>query len=164
MLIVAGGAKLADVASFAIIIRLFLAFRFPKRTAVWIAIGVALAELALGLASISSPAVESVNVLVFTLSCAFSLTSIMGFVFHRGQSCRCFGALSARQFDAMGVLRSIAITGVAAFSMPDTNSSLVHVGLTGRLLLLLAGAMLTVAAFTAARALAQGRKLGMEMR
>jgi hypothetical protein len=164
MLIVAGGAKLADLASFTSVIRLFLTFHIPRRIAFWIAGGVAIAELALGLASVSSPAVDSANVLVFALACAFSLTSIMGYVFHRGQSCRCFGALSARQFDVMGVLRSIAIAGVAAFAMADTNSSLVRVGLAGRFLLLLGGAVLAVAAFTAARSLAQGRKLGMEMR
>jgi hypothetical protein len=64
----------------------------------------------------------------------------------------------------MGVLRSIAIAAVAAATLRAVPPALVHVGAAGRLLLLLAGLMVALAAFTAASSLAVGRRLGVEMR
>lgn len=164
MLLVAGGAKLADPASFAAAVRLFVSFRVPRLIIPSIAVGVALAEIALGVASLSWPAVGWLNPVVFALVCGFVAVSGAGYVFHRGMSCRCFGALSRRKFDAMGVLRSIAIAAVAAAALRMVPPALVHVGVAGHLLLLLAGLMVALAAFTAAGSLAVGRRLGVEMR
>jgi hypothetical protein len=164
MLLVAGGAKLADVASFAMAVRLFVSFRVPRPVLRWIAIGVALAELALGAGSLSWPAAGWLNPVVFAMACGFVAVSIAGYVFHRGLSCRCFGALSRRKFDAMGVLRSMAIAAVAAASMSGVAPGLVDVDVAGRVLLLAAGVLVALAAFTAAGSLAVGRKLGVEMR
>jgi hypothetical protein len=46
MLLVAGGAKLADVASFATAVRPFVPLRVPRFVVLWIALGVAIVEFA----------------------------------------------------------------------------------------------------------------------
>ncbi len=113
LLIVAGGAKLSDPASFASTVRLFIPFRVAWPWLSALAVGVSLGELAVGLASLTLPAITALNALVFAIGCAFVAVSAMGYVFHRGRSCRCFGALSQRRFDAAGVVRSAVVAGSA---------------------------------------------------
>ena len=58
MLLIAGSAKLADLASFAAAVRLMLSFRVPRAAGRAAALGIAVAELALGGASLSLPQVK----------------------------------------------------------------------------------------------------------
>jgi len=163
MLLVAGGAKLADPASFAAAVRLFVPLRSPWLAVRAAAVGIAAAELALGAASLTLPSVGWLNPLAFSFTCGFIAVSSVGYVFHRGRSCRCFGALSDRKFDATSVIRSAAIAVVAGLSMLKVPPALLAVTIPGRVLVLLGGVVVTVAAFTAARALAFDRRRGMEV-
>jgi hypothetical protein len=158
LLLVAAGAKLADLTSFAAAVRLFVPRppRWPVLRAA--ALGIALAELALGAASLSSPAAGWLNPVVLAAGCAFVAVSGVGYAFHRGRSCRCFGALSQRKFDAAGIVRSIFIAAAAAVAMAPVPPSSVQLTATSRLLLAAAAAMLAFVAFTAARVLAISRE------
>ena len=156
LLIVAGGAKLSDPASFASTVRLFIPFRVAWPLLSAIAIGVSLAELAVGLASLTLPAITVVNALVFAVACAFVAVSAVGYAFHRGRSCRCFGALSQRKFDAPGLLRSVVTAGIAAVALAHVGAPALQLDATARVLLLAAAGLLAVAAFTAARARGTG--------
>jgi hypothetical protein len=164
MLLVAGGAKVADRASFAATVRLFLPLRISWLAFRSIALGIALVELALGIASMSWPAIGLFNLLVFVLACGFLVVSGIGYVFHRGRSCMCFGALSRRKFDAAGVVRSIAIVALAVISMSRVRPTLVSVNPTMVILVFLAALVVALAAFTAAKSLAIARRFDPEMR
>jgi hypothetical protein len=158
VLVVAAGAKLADLHGFASAIRLFVPrpARWPVLRAA--ALGIAVAEFALGAASLSSPAAGWLNPVVLAVGCAFAAVSAAGYAFHRGRSCRCFGALSQRKFDAAGVARSILIAATAAVAMAQVQPSSVQLTAITRVLLLAAAAMLAFVAFTAARVLAMSRE------
>lgn len=156
LLIVAGGAKLSDPASFASTVRLFIPLRVAWPLLSAIAVAVSLGELAVGLASLTLPAITALNALVFAIACAFVAVSAMGYAFHRGRSCRCFGALSQRKFDAAGVLRSAVIAGIAAVALAHVGAAALQLDATARVLLLAAAGLLALAAFTAARARGTG--------
>ena len=153
-LLVAAGAKLSDPAGFAAAVRLFLPLRLPRRLVLGCALGIALAELVLGTASLSSPAVVWLNPVIFALACAFVAVSAAGFAFHRGRACKCFGTLSHRNFDAWSVLRSVGIAALAAVGMWGVHPASVQVGPLQRLLLFTAALLLALVASTAARSLA----------
>jgi hypothetical protein len=152
LLIIAGGAKLSDTASFASTVRLFVPFRVAWPVLSAIAVAVSLAELATGLASLTFPAIAGLNAAVLAIACAFVAVSAVGYAFHRGRSCRCFGALSQRKFDAAGVGRSVVIAGVAVVALTHVGASALRLGATEHVLLFAAGALLAMVAFTAARA------------
>jgi len=156
LLIVAGGAKLSDPASFASTVRLFIPFRVAWPLLSAIAVGVSLGSSPPGLASLTLPAITALNAPVFAIACAFAAVSAMGYAFHRGRSCRCFGALSQRKFDASGVLRSAVTAGIAAVALAHTGPAAVQLDATARVLLLAAAGLLALAAFTAARASSTG--------
>jgi hypothetical protein len=158
LLLVAGGAKLADLASFAAAVRLFAPRRASWPVLRAAALGIALAELALGAGSLSSPAAGWLNPVVFAVGCAFVAVSGAGYAFHRGRSCRCFGALSQRKFDAAGIARSTIIAAVAAVALAHVPPASVQLAGAARLLLLAAAALVALAACTAARALAMSRE------
>jgi hypothetical protein len=158
LLIVAGGAKLSDPASFASTVRLFIPFRVAWPWPSALAVGVSLGELAVGLASLMLPAITVLNALVFAIACAFVAVSAMGYAFYRGRSCRCFGALSQRRFDAAGVLRSAVTAGVAVVALVHVRAAALRLDATARVLLFAAAGLLAVAAFTAARARSAGRE------
>jgi hypothetical protein len=152
LLIVAGSAKLSDPASFASTVRLFIPLRvaWPLLTA--IAVGVSLAELTVGLASLTLPAITALNAVVFAVACAFVAVSAIGYAFHHGRSCRCFGGLSQRKFDAAGVLRSAVIAGIAALALVHVGKTALQLDAIAQVLLLAAAGLLALVAFTAARA------------
>jgi hypothetical protein len=158
LLVTAAGAKLADLAGFASAVRLFAPRRAAGSVLRAVALGIAFAELGLGAASLSSPAVTWLNPAVFAVGCAFVAVSAVGYAFHRGRSCRCFGALSQRKFDAAGVARSVVIAAVAAIAMSPVQPTFIQLALAARLLLLATALLLALAAFTAARALAMSRE------
>ena len=135
LLIVAGGAKLSDPASFASTVRLFIPFRVAWPLLSALAVGVSLGELAVGVASLTLPAVTALNALVFAIACAFVAVSAMGYAFHRGRSCRCFGALSQRRFDAAGVLRSAVLAAIAAVALVHVGAAALQLDATARVLL-----------------------------
>jgi methylamine utilization protein MauE len=162
MLLVAGGAKLADVTGFAAAVRLLIGIRMPRGTIRAVALTVAVAEVALGLASLSAPATGWLNLVVFGFACGFVAVSAVGYAFHRGRSCRCFGALSRRKFDAPGIARAVAIAAAAALATAGLPRALVTIGAADRILLLLTAALTSLAAFSAARALGLARSPGLE--
>jgi hypothetical protein len=162
MLLVAGGAKLADLAGFAAAVRLFTPRRLAGSASAppvlrGAALAIALGELALGAASLTSPAVGWLNPVVLVVGCGFVAVSGYGYAFHRGRSCRCFGALSQRRFDMAGIGRAVVVAAVAGVACMGVPLSAVRLGLGGRGLLLAAAGLLAGIAFTAARALAASR-------
>lgn len=161
MLLVAAGAKLSDPDSFGAAVRLFVPLRTPARLVRTLALGIALLELTLGAASLSSPAALWLNRAIFGLACAFVIVSAAGFAFHRGRACLCFGALSRRRFDTWSLVRSVIIVVGAAVGMLRTPAASVQVGPALRVVLLMAALLVALAASSAARALAvaaaQGR-------
>jgi hypothetical protein len=154
MLIVAGGAKLADQVGFAAVVRLFIPVRALAPAYKHIATAIALAEVILGCASLSFPAARWINLLVLLAGCAFVVVSVTGLVLHRGKSCSCFGPLSRRKFDVQSVVRSILIAAFAAVAMVGVSPSSVRLGVTTQALLLIAGAMLLTVSYVAAKVLA----------
>src|SRR5580700_2547877 len=181
MLLVAGGAKLAGLDAFAATVlllaprpvRAVLAFRAPgpragARRAAW---AVALGELVLGSASLAVPAAGWLNLAVLAAACAFAAVSAAGFAFHRGRSCRCFGALSQRRFDLAGLARSAAVLALAGLATAGRATAgratagrgaavpLSDLALSpaDRALLLAGSALIVFVAFTAARSLAASR-------
>jgi hypothetical protein len=162
MLLVAGGAKLADVTGFAAAVRLLIPLRLARRAARAVALTVAVAEVALGLGSLCSPAAGWLNLVVFGFACGFVAVSVAGYAFHRGRSCRCFGALSRRKFDALGIARAVAIAAAAALATAGLPRAMVTIGVADRILLLVTAALTSLAAFSAARALGLARSPGLE--
>ena len=154
MLLVAGGAKLADLTGFAAVVRLFLPVRAVAPFYQSIAVAVAFAEIILGGASLAFPAAMWINLVVLAAGCAFLLVSVTGFAWHRGKSCRCFGALSRRRFDVPGILRSSLIVALAVVATVGVSPSAVRLGVTAQVLLLAAAMLLLAVSFTAAKALA----------
>ncbi len=176
VLLVAAGAKLADLDGFALTVRLFLP-RLPgparsarpprgasalavRRAAAAAIVG---AEFALGAASLCCPAVAWLNLAVLGAGCSFVAVAAAGYVFYRGRSCSCFGALSRRKFDAAGIARAAVIAAAAAVAVVAVPPSAVRLGAPERFLLLAAACLLAAAAGTAARALAVGRAARPEL-
>lgn len=157
LLVAAGGAKLADLPGFAAAVRLFA----PRGTAPAllraVALGVATIEAGAGAASLSSPQEGWLNLLVLVIGCGFVAVSAAGYGWHRGKSCRCFGALSRHGFTVAGICRAAAITLAAAVAMVPVDGSLVRVGLTGRLALSAGAVLVAGAAFSAAAAAGSSR-------
>jgi hypothetical protein len=170
MLLVAAGAKLADLDSFAASVRLFLPRRRRTGSAAAapglltslagarrIAWAVALAELVLGGASLAVPAIWALNLAVLATACCFAAVSGIGFAFHRGRSCRCFGALSRRRFDLAGLARAGAVAALAGLATAPAAPAAVALTPAGHGLLLAGSALVAFVAFTAARSLAASR-------
>ncbi|HEX5293647.1 MAG TPA: MauE/DoxX family redox-associated membrane protein [Streptosporangiaceae bacterium] len=169
MLLVAGGAKLADLDSFAASVRLFLPRGRPgappaaaglltsSATARRIGLAVALAELGLGGASLAAPAVSPLNLTVLGAAGCFAAVSGIGFAFHRGRSCLCFGALSRRKFDPAGLIRAGAVLALAGAAAVPVAPAEVALTPAGHGLLLAGSAFIAFVAFTAARSLAASR-------
>ncbi len=157
LLLAAGGAKLADPFGFAAAVRLFVPRRAPARVhalAPAAAAVVVATELICGAASLCWPSVAWANLAVLALACGFAVVAAVGYARYRGRPCRCFGALTRRSFSARSLVQSVLILAAAALATRPAGSGAVAVGLTAHLLLLAAASLLTLAACTAARALA----------
>jgi hypothetical protein len=154
MLIIAGGAKFADRVGFAAVVRLFIPVRALAPAYKRIGTAIAFAEVILGCASLSFPAVRWINLIILIAGCAFVIVSVTGFVFHRGKSCSCFGALSRRKFDVQSIFRNMLIAAFAAVAMVGVSPSSIRLGVTTQALLLVAGATVLAVSYTAAKALA----------
>jgi hypothetical protein len=155
LLLVAGGAKLADLTGFGTAVRLFL----PAR-AIWLAspaaIAIAAAEVTAGAVSLCWPALGWVNVAVLVLAVAFAIVAVTGYIRHRGQECRCFGALSRRGFSRREVGQAIAIVAAAVIAARPAGGAQLQLASTARVLLLCGAGLTVVAARTAAGALQPG--------
>lgn len=152
MLIVAGSAKFAGVSSFAATVKLFMPIQGSPRALERIAVGVATFELVLGSASLTFPSVAFINILVLATGCGFLTVSSLGYFRHRGKSCLCFGQLSNRVFDVAGLMRSLAIVGLAAsVALIATSPKATQLTTADHLLLLAGSAVVAVATYTAAR-------------
>ena len=162
VLLVGGGAKLADLAGFAAAVRLLMPSRLPAGAARAAAPAVALAEAGLGAASLAAPAAGWLNPIVFMLACGFAGVSGFGYARHRGRACHCFGALSSQRFDARGLARSAAVTAAAGAGLAPVPPLVTELSSGQQALLFLAGLLVALGAFSAARALSLVRTLGLE--
>jgi hypothetical protein len=152
MLVVAGGAKLAGVSNFAATVRLFMPVQGSDRVMEGIAIGVATFEMMLGSVSLAFPSITVINLVVLATGCAFLTVSSIGYIRHRGKSCLCFGQLSNRVFDAVGVMRSLVIVGLAAsVAVIAVGRSAIQLATVDHVLLLGGVGVVALATYTAAK-------------
>ncbi len=154
-LIAAGSAKLAGLGQFAATVRLFLprgltAPPVTRKAAVLIAAG----ELAAGYASLVLPRAGWVNWVVLGLGIAFTAVSAVGYARYRGRSCNCFGGLSRRKFDRLGIGRSLVIVGGGVLATLPVPASAVRLSAADAILLLAAAIVASGATFAAAKAVA----------
>jgi hypothetical protein len=149
LLLAAGGAKLADLSGFASTVRLFLPEPARSRSP-QLAAGIAVGELAAGAVSLSVPQARRPNLVVLAVCIAFLVTWSIGYVRHRGRSCRCFGALSARGFDRAGIVRAAVLLLAALAAVAPVPVLSVQLGLGGQLALLAGAALIAGAAYSAA--------------
>jgi hypothetical protein len=164
MLLIAGGAKLADLDGFAASVRLFAppGWSASAAAARRAALAVAIGELGLGATSLAWPEAGWPNLAVLAACCGFAVVAGAGYAFHRGRSCRCFGPLSRRRFDRAGLARSVAVAAVAGIAAAGqaasvVPSSAVALSPADRLLLSAGAALITFVARAAARSLAASR-------
>ncbi len=156
LLLVAGAAKLADLASFTAAVRLFVPAAASPRILAGLpaaSAGLALAELLTGAASLCWPAARWLNWLVLALACGFVAVAVAGFARHRGRPCRCFGAITRRSYGVRATAQAVLIAALAGLALRPVTPGQVDLGLAARLLLIGAASLLVLAAFTAARAL-----------
>ena len=111
ILLTAGGAKAADASGFAATVRSFVE-NAPQRCVSAIATAIVVVELLFGLSSLIFPAQLWLGAGVLATTCCFLIASLYGYARYPGQSCRCFGQLSSKKFDAPGILRSAVLVGL----------------------------------------------------
>jgi len=160
LLLVAGGAKLADPAGFAAALGGFAARqRRPAFEAASqpvlraAAVGLALGEAGLGAASLSSPQDGWLNPVVLAVCCGFAAVAAAGYAWHDGRPCRCFGALSLRSFNLAGLIRAVALAGCAAVAALPVRPALAQLSQAGRLGVLAGAVLVAWAAWAAAAAI-----------
>jgi len=165
LLLVAGGAKLADLPGFATAVRLFVPARAGSAVLAAVrsaAVAIAVSEVLVGTISLCWPAVGLANPVVLTLAAGFAVVAGLGYAWHRDRPCRCFGALTRRRFGLRSLLQALLITVGAALAARPVRSADLRLAPAVHLLLLAAAAIMVLAAYTAARALAMGEtRLGM---
>jgi hypothetical protein len=156
LLLIAGGAKLADLAGFGAAIRIFVPAGLPAGIAGRVtaaAAAIAATELAAGAVSLCWPALRWMNLAVLALACAFAAVAILGYARHRGRPCRCFGALTRRELGLRNIAQALLILAVAVLATRPVPPGRLQLGLTAHLLLVAAASIVAAAAFTAAKAL-----------
>jgi hypothetical protein len=157
LLLAAGGAKLADLAGFGASIRLFVPRRASARAQALVpaaAGAIVTAELGAGSISLCWPSAAWVNFAVLALACGFTVVAVVGYAKYRGRPCRCFGALTRRSFSMRSLLQSVVVLAAAVLATRPAGQVEMTLGLTAHVLLLAAAGLMTLAAYTAARALA----------
>lgn len=152
LLLAAGGAKLADLPGFASAVRLFLPGAVPTALPRGLAGAVAVIELTLGAGSLALPSLRWLSGGVLVICCCFLAVNLAGYARHRGQSCRCFGGLSRGGFGAAGIIRAAGLTLAAGVALAGVPQRAVTLSTVAELGLLAAGALVAVAAFSAAAA------------
>ncbi len=157
LLVVAGSAKLADLAGFAGTARLFLPARTSQAVVRALAAVIATTEVAIGAASLSSPLVRWLDLAVLALCCGFVAVSAIGYLRHPGRACRCLGALTGRAFTLAAIGRAALIAIAAGLAAVPASASLLWLGAAGRFGLLAGAALIAWSACTAAAAIGAGR-------
>jgi hypothetical protein len=159
LLLVAGAAKLADIAGFGSAIRLFLPARLSPRPAALVsaagARAVALTEIGLGLGSLGWPASGWLNLAVLVIAAGFVAVAGVGLVLHPGRSCGCLGTLSQRSFGRRGLAQAVAIAAAAALATRQVHAAQLRIDLAEQLLLLTAAGLTALVAFTAAHVISR---------
>jgi hypothetical protein len=159
LLLVAGAAKLADLAGFGSAIRLFLPARLAPGPAARVAAAgawaVALIELGLGLGSLGWPAASWLNLAVLVIAAGFVAVAAVGLALHPGRSCGCLGTLSQRSFGARGLAQAVAVAAAAALATRQVRTAQLRIDLADQLLLLAAAGLTALVAFTAARVISR---------
>lgn len=164
MLLVAGGAKFADLDGFAAAVRLLTSFHLTRQSARLAGLIIALTELITGMASLALPEIPRINLAVVVMTCAFLAVSLLGYVRHRGRSCRCFGALSRRSFDGKSLCRNILIASLSTIVMVESQGTVTRLSVASHALLFAGAGLIALTAFSAGRALGAARSLEPEMR
>ena len=157
LLVAAGAAKLAGLAGWAGTVRLFLPARTSQTVVRAVAAAIAVTEIAIGTASLSSPLARWLNLAVLALCCGFVVVSAIGYLRHPGRACRCFGALTRRSFTLAAIGRAALIAIGAGFAAVPASAPLLRLGTAGRLGLLAGAALVAWSAWTAAAAIGAGR-------
>jgi hypothetical protein len=152
-LLVAGSAKLADVSSFSVTLRMFVSLAIPQSFIRFAAVTIAVAEVTAGLLSMTFPSIYLMNGVIAALCGAFFVVSVLGYLNFRESSCACFGGLSQRKFDAVGMGRGAGLLILAAVALQRVPTSTIQLTASSRLLLGAAEVMLCLTTFIAARAL-----------
>ena len=132
-------------------VRLFLPGTAAPRLASIAAAGIAAGEIAAGAASLSSPRASWLNLVVLAICGGFVAVSAAGYRWHRGRSCRCFGALSRRRFNLAGIGRSVLIALAAAVAVAPVRAAAIQLGPAERIGLLAGALLVALAAFSARR-------------
>jgi hypothetical protein len=157
LLVAAGGAKLADLPGFAASVRLFVPDPGGPRLGRCVALGIAAGEVTAGAASLSSPRASWLNLVVLAICCGFVAVAAAGYRWHRGRSCRCFGALSRRRFNLAGLGRSVLIALGAGVATAPVRAAAIQLSPADRIGLLAGALLVAGAAFSAAAAIGAGR-------
>lgn len=152
-LLIAGSAKLADISSFSMTLRMFAGPAMPQSLIRSAAAAIAIAEVTAGLLSMTFPSAYWINGVVAAICGAFLAVSVLGYLNFRDSSCACFGGLSHRKFDAGALVRSAALLVLAVVALLRVSSSSIQVTASSRLLLGAAEIMLCLTTFIAAQAL-----------
>jgi len=160
VLLIAGGAKLADLSGFAATIRLLVPDRAGAATRTVLpgaAAALAAAELAVGTISLCWPSLRWVSLAALVLAAGFTVVATVGYVRHRGRPCHCFGALTRRGFSRRTLVGALALLAAAALACwPARAGGELSLGLSQHVLLLAACLLLALVARTAAMALRAG--------
>jgi hypothetical protein len=156
VLVVAAGAKLADIGAFGDVIRSFAAGQLSFRMARCVAVAIAVLELTLGGASLLAPKVTVLNWAVFLLAIGFVFVSAFGYAFRRGRPCRCFGALSKTQYSIGGIIRSCLLGAASALAaLIALPAGWLNINALESALVLVLVVLLVLLAATAARAIGE---------
>jgi Methylamine utilisation protein MauE len=157
LLVAAGAAKLADLAGFGGAVRLFLPARTSRTVVRAVAAAIAVTEIGIGAASLSSPLARWLNLAALALCCGFVAVSAIGYLRHPGRACRCFGALTKHSFSLAAIGRAALIATTAGFAAVPAGAPLLRLGAAGRLGLLAGAAFVAWSAWSAAAAIGAGR-------
>jgi len=152
-LLMAGSAKLADVPSFSITLRMFVSLSIPQSFIRFAAAAIAIGEITAGLLSMTFPSIYLMNEVIVAFCSAFLAVSILGYLNFRDRSCACFGGLSQRKFDARAMVRSVGLLILAVVALLRVSSSSIQLTTSSRLLLVVAEGILCLTTFIAAQAL-----------
>jgi hypothetical protein len=153
LLVTAGGAKLAGLRGFASSVRLFVPAGVAHWVrAGWLAGGIAVGEVGLGTVSLGMPRAGWLNPVVLAVCLGFLAVSSVGYARFLGRPCRCFGALSRREFGATGVLRACLLVLAALVTLVRVPATADQVGVLGSLGLAAAAVLVAGVAFGAAAA------------
>lgn len=122
VLIVSAAGKLVDLPGFGVVISRLLHLRPESLSVRYLALGVCLVELVLGVASASALMIRSVDVAIAALLAVMLAITVYGAVRYPAQECHCFGALDDSRFGWTSVLRDSALLAAAVVVSTQADS------------------------------------------